>query len=158
MYFKVAEYKLARLKEVAGLLPFIFILVWCFYVIVCFIGALPCFPVLCITQPVQPYWQNELNYIFPLNWYLLVLQSALTTLLAPLPVYWSALFYRVTILKTLLFSIVFISACMLFCSCCIDLTFYTLLCSCHISTHSLFNDHGIVWSRVYWLVKSFPSY
>lgn len=137
VYIKVAEHKLARLKEIAGLLLFIFVLVWCFYVVICFIGAVFSFSILYVAQPVWPYWQNELSYIFifSLNWYLPVFQSVVTTLLVPLPVYWSVLFYRVTILKALLFLIVFISARMLVC-CRIDWTFYTLPCLYRISTHS----------------------
>jgi len=50
--FKVAECKLASLKEVAGLLPFIFVLVRYFYIIVCFTGVVLCFSILCITRPV----------------------------------------------------------------------------------------------------------
>lgn len=73
---------------------------------------------------------------FLLSWYLPIFHPAVSTLLVLLPVYWSVLLDGVTVLKALLFSMIFISALMLVCSCSIDLTFYTLLCFYHISTHS----------------------
>lgn len=113
---------------------FIFILVWCFNVVVCFIGAVLFFCTL--FSQYNPLGRMIWDlYIFLLNWCLPLFQSAVTILLVPLPVYWSVLFYRVTILKALLVLIVFFSAHMLVCSCHIDLTFYTLFCF-YNSTHS----------------------
>lgn len=103
---------------------------YCFCVVFCSFGA-----VLPDYHPANPMPLTE-QYIFLLSWYLPTFHPAVSVPLVPLPVYWSVVLCSVTILRALLFAVIFIPADTLGCSCCIDLTFSTLLCFYHISTHS----------------------
>lgn len=142
------------------MLPFISISVSCFYVLVCFIGAVLCCSTPCIARPLRPcwHWMTWVLCTFLLNWHLPVFQPTVTALLVLLPVYWSVLFYRATAVRA------FGLDCLYFCSCAglFLLYWFDFFMHCFPSTalapiHQL-NDRGTVQSTVYWLVKPFPSY